>query len=364
MKSKSTQNNNRENEITTVIQEFLNKVENDLPLWIKMDEELLKETLDELENHIMDRAYELSEGEQLSIKHIHLVLAKMGNPKSIADEYKKRGTPKYYISEELWPFYLKSLVIFGVLIFAVNFLSLLLGIRNESFWVLVGNFWEGIWSGIGTGFIIVTFLFVYLSMQGFLPGDIKFFDKIATKDQTKHVKTTSYVEKDSLITSSYRQPTDSTVVPRKRYKTGEFLSEVIMGIIFGSIMISFPLFNFEAYIPFPLMLWIQIFGILVLVAACISLAQLLVGNNLRAQQGLHVIQAILNGLYIPLFLQLKLNPILLIEPLQTYLPDADIVKAINIGVIVVIVLTALGIVSEFIKVIKLELYGFDEKKAK
>ncbi len=362
---KSTQNNNQ-TEITTVIQDFLNKVEKKLPLWIKMDEEMLKETLDELENHIMDRAYEISDGEQPSTKQIHLVLAKMGTPKSIADEYKERGTPKYYISEELWPFYLKSLVIFGVLIVAVNFLSLLLGIPNESFGVLIGNFWEGIWSGFGTGFIIVTCLFVYLSMQGFLPGDINFFDQMATKDQTKKVTPTSQVDDPSLVTtpSSYRQPSDSPLIPRKRYKTGEFLGEVIMGFIFGIIMIFLPFFNFEPYIPFPLMLWIQIFGVIILVSAFVSLTQLLVGNNLRAQQGLHIVQAFLNGLYIPLFLQLKLNPIILIDPLQSYLPDADIVKAVNIGVIVVIVLTSISIVSEFFKVVKLELYGFDVKKEK
>ena len=93
-------------EMSNIIKEYLKEVEKRLPEWLK-DKKEHKEVLAELEDHIWSKAEELSGMGQPTIETVQMAISHMGKPETIAKEYKRRGTPKYYITEEMWPSYLK-----------------------------------------------------------------------------------------------------------------------------------------------------------------------------------------------------------------------------------------------------------------
>ena len=93
-----------ENDMEKLINEFLKDVKTKLPEWLK-DKKEHKEILAELEDHIWSKAEELSETSRPTLETVQIAIDHMGTPESIAKEYKRRGTPKFYITEELWPYY-------------------------------------------------------------------------------------------------------------------------------------------------------------------------------------------------------------------------------------------------------------------
>jgi len=148
-----------------IIDEYLKKVEMKLPIWLKDDKEQVKDIIEELENHIWDKATELAKGEDPNTWHIREAIDQMGTPKDISREYKRRGTPKFYITEELWPFYIRSVLVVSSIIAVINFIVMGFQIPDKG-WQAVGQAFSGIWSGIFTAAIIITIIAVALSMEG------------------------------------------------------------------------------------------------------------------------------------------------------------------------------------------------------
>ena len=103
-----------EKEMRDLIKDYLKEVKSKLPEWLK-DKKEHKEILAELEEHIWSKADELSGMGQPTVESVQMAISSMGSPQSIAKEYKRRGTPKVYITKEMWPLYLKVLgVVFAV----------------------------------------------------------------------------------------------------------------------------------------------------------------------------------------------------------------------------------------------------------
>ena len=96
--------------IKNLVKDFLRNVKAKLPDWLKEKKEH-KEILAELEEHIWNKAEELSETGQPTLNTVQVAIDHMGTPENIAKEYKRRGTPKFYITEEMWPLYKKVLLI-------------------------------------------------------------------------------------------------------------------------------------------------------------------------------------------------------------------------------------------------------------
>ena len=158
-----------EKEMNNMVNEYLKEVKNKLPEWLK-DKKEHKEILAELEDHIWSKAEELSKTGEATLVSVEMAIAHMGTPQSIAKEYKRRGTPKVYITEELWPSYKK--VISGVFSLII-IISVIVQIVNLVF----GNFntiWNGIMGiqiGLLIAFAVITIIFVALSMEGYFPED-------------------------------------------------------------------------------------------------------------------------------------------------------------------------------------------------
>ncbi|MHA1505478.1 MAG: HAAS signaling domain-containing protein, partial [Candidatus Heimdallarchaeota archaeon] len=156
-----------------LVNDFLNEVRRRLPFWLKDVKEDVDEIIEELENHIWDRATELADGQEPSPDQIEQVINQMGSPRKIASEYKRRGKPKYFITEELWPQYQRSMLIFGAVLVGINIIIAFARIGSHSAGEIFGGLFQGIFTSLAISLIITTIIFALLSHEGYLPDDLE-----------------------------------------------------------------------------------------------------------------------------------------------------------------------------------------------
>ena len=236
-------------EVDEIINEFILEVKKNFPEWLKERKEETEDILFELRTHIYDSASELEGSDSPNLVAVQKAINNMGTPKEIARNYKKRGTPKYFISEELFEYYQR---IVGV----VLMIGLGLAIIVNVFFINQGNPVQGIISGISNGLamfalflVVITSIFVWLSSEGYLPED---FDKKNTSE------TRSNFDKKQF----------------KYYKPGSFLFGGIFGFIFGIFLLSDPLNFFHVTAPDGLKLVIAISGVITILQALLNLMRI------------------------------------------------------------------------------------------
>ena len=333
-----------------LVKRFLDEVTKKLPIWIKTDPEERKDVLEELETHIWDKASELAQSEEPQFQHVQEAIYQMGNPRDIAKEYRKRGTPKFYITEELWPWFYRSLIAVGIIVVFANLLTMAFTIGKDQAGQVIAEMFEGIFIGFAIGFAAISLIFVQLSMHGFLPKDLR----------DLRVEKTIAVKKPKVKVKDKKPKKPKRVIPSQ----GAYLFEAIMGLTFGILLLVFPFFNFNEYYAFDmtyLVPWLRYFGGILVISGFIRFSQALIGDHLRLQQMFLGVYLVPQSLTIALFMQLHYNTAILRDPLLTVFPGADIRLYILIGVIFVAVTTAIGMITEISKIIKLEFKGFTEE---
>ena len=160
-----------------IVKNYLNSVKQKLPEWLKWKEEELKNVLDDLEAQLYGEARSISGAEELTNEDIKEAIVRMGTPESIARLYKNRGKPKFYLTQELFDFYLRTLFFFfGVIIF-INIIVAAFQFFFRVWWEVLGSMFSGIWIGCLVVAIVITIVFVYFSMEGFLPEDFGIIPK-------------------------------------------------------------------------------------------------------------------------------------------------------------------------------------------
>jgi len=157
-----------ENEI---IDNYLKQVYKKLPEWLKLKKEEINKILKDLENQILTEAKTISGSQEPSDLEIQQALFQMSTPESIAKVYKLRGTPKLYITEELFDFYIRTMLFFFLIVIAINIIVSIFQFFFQPWWQVLGSMFTGMWIGCLITAIVITILFVYFSMQGFLPED-------------------------------------------------------------------------------------------------------------------------------------------------------------------------------------------------
>lgn len=196
-----------------LIDKFLKEIKDNLPDWLKNDKDKLNDILFEIRSHIWDSAYEIAGSDDPDPDSIKEAINRLGSPKEIAKSYKKRGTPKHFISEELWSIY--SQVLCGLVFLIFFVISLVQIVLLEP-----GDFSKAFFNGISLSYpviltfiIIITVIFIGLSEEGYFPDDF------SSKE------TSSGDIKDNM--SDY-------------YKPNEFLFNGLLGVIFGLFIIILP----------------------------------------------------------------------------------------------------------------------------
>jgi len=156
-----------------MINNYLEEVRKKLPEWLKPKKEEVKVLLNDLNIQILDEARKIAGGEAPTAADIQQALIQIGSPESIARIYKKRGTPKLYITEELFEFYLRTMFFFFAIVLIINItIAIFKFIFQPGMWLdALGGMFTGIWIGCLITAVVITILFVFFSMQGFLPED-------------------------------------------------------------------------------------------------------------------------------------------------------------------------------------------------
>ncbi|MFX1550191.1 MAG: hypothetical protein ACFFB9_07520 [Promethearchaeota archaeon] len=160
--------NYSENEI---INNYLTQVYKKLPEWLKLKKEEVDKILKDLESQILSEARNIAGNQEPSDVEIQQALLQMSTPESIAKVYKLRGTPKLYITEELFDFYIRTMLFFFIIVISINVIVSIFQFFFQPWWQVLGSMFTGMWIGCLITAIVITILFVYFSMQGFLPED-------------------------------------------------------------------------------------------------------------------------------------------------------------------------------------------------
>ena len=156
-----------------MINSYLTRVFKKLPEWLKLKKDEVVKVLKDLESQILDEAKNIADGQEPTDYHIQQALIQIGTPESIAKLYKRRGTPKLYITEELFDFFVRTMLFFFLIVIGINLIvSIFKFIFQPLKWYLtLGEMFSGMWIGCLITALVITIIFVYFSMEGFLPED-------------------------------------------------------------------------------------------------------------------------------------------------------------------------------------------------
>ncbi len=254
-----------------IIHDFIKKIEEKLPSWLKEKREELKSVLAELEQHIWDKATELGSGNP-DTGTIQAAIAEMGTPSVIAREYKRRGTPKVFITEELWPSYIRTLLTVIIVVISANVILGLIQGFVASAWELVFQYLEYLATGVPLIIIGVSLAFVGLSMQGYLPEDFR--SKFLRGKQPP----------------ASPSPTSTPEKPVKFVKIAGNFAGGVINLIFGvvlimlrSILASIPVTGLpEALAGYEeFFIYLIALGIIVIINGSTDIARSLLGNDPR-----------------------------------------------------------------------------------
>lgn len=193
---------------------FLKEIKKHLPDWLKSDDDKLEDVLLEISSHIWDSAQEIAGFDNPDPASVREAINRLGNPKEIAKNYKKRGNPKYFVSEELWPIYSKVMVYLIAIIFAVILIVQVVLVEPNNLPQALINGLTLSFSSIMTFIVIITAIFVGLSEEGYFPSDLGSHDMM--QDEAKESKSDFY-------------------------KPDEFLFSGLANILFGLFMIILPI---------------------------------------------------------------------------------------------------------------------------
>ncbi len=351
---------NYNNESKELIEAFKLEVSKKLPIWLKTQVSETTDFLTELEDHIWDKATEYAEGQDPNIIHVREAINSMGSPRQIAKEFRTRGTPKFFITEELWPSYYKGLIFGVVVVLFINVLTMSFKLAQPGADIggEVGQAFEGTFAGFAYVIVGLTLMFVQLSYHGYLPEDFKRDFKRITEDQGKKYK------KEKSKAKRKRSPRTKSVIPT----SGSYLFEGIMGLVGGGVLIFYPFYNinpayFDMWMP-ALPGWLKLVGGVMVISGVIRFSQALIGKHVRLQQTFLALGLIPMGLNLALWLQVHFNPHIVVNVLSSRFPDNDIAKIVLIIVIVFSIFSVMGMLTEIRKIVQLEIKGFEAKETK
>ncbi|TFF86139.1 MAG: hypothetical protein EU517_00845 [Promethearchaeota archaeon] len=305
-------NTKSDSDVNELIEKFLNEIDEKLPSWLKIDPKEYEEVLNELREHIQDKAEAISETGKTYKEAIRLAVIDMGSPSKIANEYKKRGTPKYYITEELWPTYLTTIkYVFSIIAIVISTLTIIGAIVDA----LAGGEWlntllsgfGGIFMWLLLGFTGVSVLFIWFSMEGYFPDDLKAamkskeeLEKERKRKERAVAKYEAGMEKKTPLVKK---------MPKGYKKPGELIAGGIFGLIFSILFVWQPFVAINAMINPNFLNILKIFGAFWILNSFLELVQGIVVNwNHMGHKVFMPFRAVLELITVPFWIWLLVNP--------------------------------------------------------
>lgn len=347
-----------EKQMTDMIKDYLKEVKSKLPDWLKDKKEHI-EILAELEDHIWSKAEELSGMGQPTVESVHMAISHMGTPENIAKEYKRRGTPKVYISAELWPYYLRVLGIVFAVVIGITLVSQVIDIifGNVDIGQFFGNIIQGIQIGCLSTFAIISIIFVALSMEGYFPEDFK--SKKLREQEKQQIELAR--EQGIPISEIKKRPVKPFIKP-----IGDIIGGSL-GIIAGIFFIVLPIPAITSLIDPVFLLYLQFAGIFMFAEGILDLSRGLLGNRqFFAHQIIHGITIGVKLASISVVVLImnhpEIFPILVVNEPSGTLTNIGlasefyhILRGIAGVIIVIIILTT---IEDFYRIYKAEKYKF------
>ena len=391
-----------------IVKNYINQVKQKLPEWLKWKEEELKNLLDDLEAQLYGEARAISRGEELTDADIKEATVRMGTPESIAKLYKNRGTPKFFLTQELFDFYLRTLFFFFCVVIFINIIVGIFQFFFVPWWEALAGIFTGFWIGCLVAAIVITIVFVYFSMEGFLPEDFGIIpQRLAmifpftfseeymadTRAYTKqHIEEARMLGREKLAAAKARvevkiaeskalraerraeakllrkQKLEEAKALRKQKSEeakqkklikksqpltiGELIFGTSAGIIIGLLLIIQP-FSVTGLMQPAFLDWLKLLGFLIFVTGLLDLIRLVIGvSNYTGQQVFLIIGAIYNISYIPVFLLLIDQPEI-IPWLTIPFDTANIAYIVYFWVIIAIIIGIIGgMIGNLVKVNK------------
>jgi len=336
-----------------LINEFLKNVKEKLPEWLKEKKEH-KEILAELEEHIWNKAEELSGTGHPTLETVQIAIDHMGTPESIAKEYKRRGTPKFYITEELWSLYKKVLGIVFFIIVLINIIIPILNVvfDNTSAGEIFENVSSGILMGILGSFLVITVIFVALSMEGYFPEDFK--SKKTLEEEERQVELAkerglAYETKNGKALKPFISP------------AGEIIGGLIV-IGIGLFLFIQPIQGLNNLIDPEFLLLVRFGSLFILAEGILDMSRGLIGNRqVNSHQIIHGITIVvkLSSVSIALLMLMRpeIFPIIIIDDgIQNIGIEPEFYGVFRVIATLVIMATVLGTIENFYKIYKLQKY--------
>ncbi len=342
---------------TQIIQEFLKNVKSRLPGWLKDKKSELKDVLSELESHIWEKSEEIAAGQDVQISHVQQAVQEMGNPRDIAAEYKKRGTPKLWISQELFSSYVKTFGIVVAVIVGVNIISFIVDTVTNGFSEDLWSYIDGIWASALGAFLIVTIIFVALSVEGYLPEDFK-----KTKGRFQQ-KSSSFENANKLEGLERKGQEKGPKHVKPPLRQGELLAGGIITLLIGIAMFA------EVWVYFPLVedigsqltYYIRLMGVFTMIGGIINLMQSMMDlTNYTGQRILIGLHIVVDLAAIPFTIRLLTQSVLAvpsIAALEIANPElfASVALGFNVVTWISVVGTVIGAISNIYKMITLRM---------
>ncbi|MBD3197213.1 MAG: hypothetical protein GF317_19320 [Candidatus Lokiarchaeota archaeon] len=361
------------------ISDFINEVKSKLPEWLRTKPDEMDNILFDLKQQIRIKAEQISGNDEPDSNAIKQAIYQIGPANEIVKLYKKRGTPKVYITQELWDLYLRSLLFSLLLVVVINFLTLIFQILFVPWYELLGSFISGSYIGFLIATIVVTGIFVYLSMEGYLPedfGDLPRYLGIMLQRETKReikanevyqepIKSDARIKLDEAKATvkeefaeakeKVREAKEKAKKDFRRIKVSDLIAGTILGTIFGIVLIIQPFYSLHPYFETEFLDWLRIFGLIIFIGGLIDLVRLAIGvNNIIGQKISLFVVAIYNISFFPMILYLinrpDIFPIYLLSGFQitTISPGITMDIYMWVGVAILIIL----VISIFVNVYK------------
>jgi len=167
-----------------IINKYLCQIKKYLPLGIRLKKHELNDILDEIEEHIWEKAIESAVDKEPNDIDIQIAISQMGEPQDIASKFTTKSTPYVYINEELYPLYKKchktilwSLILLTVIeILFPNLMFPLISYQQSLELIFVVKLFNTLILYF-TFFAVIGIIFCYLSITGYIPYELRQYSK-------------------------------------------------------------------------------------------------------------------------------------------------------------------------------------------
>lgn len=318
------------------VKTYLKQIEEKLPEWLKEKKSELNDLLDEIEQHIWDKIEEITQGQPASLIEVQKAIASMGSPEKIANEYKRRGTPKVYITQELWPIYLKGLKIIFSILLILNIVGFIFSVADGEVGDAIWNLLSGVFNAFVISSFIITLIFVGLSMEGYLPEDFETKEEKAEKETQKKLGIGESIKKEE-----------------NPIKIGELIFGSVSALIFGFLLLTQSINPFEIVFDPQFIAVMQYSGLIFIISGVLHFGRVLLGQkSLSGHQILMTLDIIFGLFFIPIGLIVINNPE--IFPFFNVIDIQEIYNGVALGFKIFIGFVIFGSVVAFYEMVTLK----------